>query len=133
MKKVTVTILAILYMSASIGATINLHYCMGKLSGSDLWKGNDKSNKCGACGMLKARSKKGCCKDEQKQVKLNTDQKIVDYFLKLIPISYTAILPNYITYQENLIPTLIEEYPIANGPPLRQTVPIFILNCVFRI
>ncbi len=32
MKKVLTTILAFVYLSTSMGATIHLHYCMGKLA-----------------------------------------------------------------------------------------------------
>jgi len=132
MKKFIVAILATLYMSASIGATVNMHYCMGKLIGTDVFHFG-KNDKCGTCGMVKGKSKKGCCNDEHKQFKLNTDQKIADNILKLALVSGTAVIPGYITYLETVIPSVTEQYPSANAPPRAQLVPLFILNCVFRI
>ena len=36
MKKLLITILALVYLTVSSGATVNLHYCMGKLMSWDL-------------------------------------------------------------------------------------------------
>ncbi|HEY4206556.1 MAG TPA: hypothetical protein VGM31_07085, partial [Puia sp.] len=80
MKKVLVTILAFLYLSTSMGATVHLHYCMGKLVGWGLLDNGGKA--CLSCGMLKQAAgdgcmvaMKGCCHDEQKLIKNEKDQK----------------------------------------------------------
>ena len=74
MKRLLVTILAILYLGTSTGATIHMHYCMGKLVDMKLWhSGRDK---CGNCGMKKSKAcAKKCCKDEHKLVKLEKDHR----------------------------------------------------------
>lgn len=65
MKKVTVAIIALLYISIASGVVINLHYCMGNLSSVEYgFSGNDG---CGKCGM---KEKKGCCETEYKLIKL---------------------------------------------------------------
>jgi hypothetical protein len=51
MKKLFVAILAILYLSTSTGATLHVHYCMGRLAGWGL--GHNNSKTCGKCGMEK--------------------------------------------------------------------------------
>ena len=67
MKKFLTTILALVYLATSTGATIHLHYCMGRLFS---WSLVDKDSKtCGQCGMPKSGKdahclsfKDGCCK-----------------------------------------------------------------------
>src|SRR5450432_3882623 len=81
MKKVLATILAFVYLSSSMGATIHLHYCMGKLASWGLIDHESKS--CAQCGMTKRSpasqcmaAKMNCCKDEHKQIKTDKDQKL---------------------------------------------------------
>lgn len=77
MKKFALFILAILYISTSTGATLNMHYCMGKLADWDF--GHNTSKNCGSCGMEKGNENdNGCCKDEQKLIKNETDQKFTE-------------------------------------------------------
>ncbi|HET9278950.1 MAG TPA: hypothetical protein VFN95_12220, partial [Flavitalea sp.] len=55
-KKVTIAILAFLYLGLTTGVVKNLHYCMGQLSNVDF--GYDKHDACNKCGMTE---KEGCC------------------------------------------------------------------------
>jgi hypothetical protein len=138
MKKVFASILAVIYLSTSMGATVHLHYCMGKLFS---WSLTDKDSKnCGQCGMPKSSMsghcssfKDGCCKDEQAHVQLDKDQKATenDYaFSALIfaalPAAITALPGNYVV-------SYIAGYPTTNAPPDQGKVPLFIRNCTFRI
>ena len=82
MKKLLIAIVALLYIGSSTGATVHLHYCMGKLA--DWGIGHDKSENCSQCGMEKTDKKdNGCCKDEHKFIKNITDQKIAESGLQL--------------------------------------------------
>ena len=65
MKKVTIAILAFLYLGLTTGVVRNLHYCMGQLSKVDF--GYVKHDACDKCGMTE---KDGCCSTELKFVKL---------------------------------------------------------------
>ena len=47
MKKFITAILAVLYLGTSSGATIHMHYCMGKLA--DWGLGHKNSKTCGQC------------------------------------------------------------------------------------
>ena len=71
-KKLFIILLLFFYSAATIGATVNMHYCMNKFAGYSL--SNIKKDKCGKCGM-KTSKKNGCCKDEKKQIKLSSDQQ----------------------------------------------------------
>jgi len=126
MKKIIVFIVALFYLFASTGATVNLHYCMGKLITWGLLKGD--GDKCDKCGMKK---NDGCCKDEHKFVKNNFDQKATESsieVIKFLPVTSTATVFNISEFYSSLI----HEYPVSHAPPVSDRE-IYIRNCVFRI
>ena len=84
MKKILVSIFAVFYLVSSVGATVHLHYCMDKFINWSLLKGGEKCNK---CGMEKDGS---CCKDENKFVKNNIDQKVAESAVQTIQIAAVA-------------------------------------------
>ena len=61
----------LIYGSATMGATVHLHYCMDELVGWSLW--HSENEECGRCGMKE--DKTGCCKDEHKHFKLKADHQ----------------------------------------------------------
>jgi hypothetical protein len=138
MKKVLATILAFVYLSTSMGATIHLHYCMGKLASWGLI--DHESKNCTKCGMVKKTSgshlmaaKMDCCRDEHKQIKTDKDQKLSPTeFFKYNNLSQAIIL------HESVIPdlkafSLAIEYPNTNAPPLSGNLPLFVLYRNFRL
>ncbi len=132
MKKFIVAISALVYMSTSSGAILHIHYCMGKIVDWDL--GHNTSKTCGGCGMERSDEKgNGCCKDEHKFIKINTDQKIAETGFQLIkliavtlPVSFVEILP--VSFL-----SLTKENPISHAPPRSSGVAVYIRNCVFLI
>ena len=132
MKKFITAILAVLYLGTSSGATIHMHYCMGKLADWSL--GHNNSKTCGKCGMKKADSKKnGCCKDEHKFFKDDSAQKVTESNLQLMQLMATALPCPYIQLPELALPSLTEKSPNSNAPPRTPAVPVYIRNCTFRI
>ena len=94
---------------------------------------NSENKKCGKCGMKEDASKKGCCKDEHKQLKIDADQQkstvasFVDFIYPPIILS-----PNYSYYfQFNRFEkvTAIHIHP----PPLFSIQKMNILYCSFLI
>lgn len=138
MKKILVTILAFVYLSTSIGATVHLHYCMGKLLSWGLI--NHESKHSDFCGMAKKTdndhcisSKKGCCRDETKQIKTGGDQKIFSSefeFLKVFTqgnaISHSIPLAFHTA-------SIAIGYPVTHALPLTGKPAVFLLNRNFRI
>ena len=134
MKKVIVFILAVLYMGSSTGATIHMHYCMGKLVNMGLW--HKKGNGCPKCSSKKQTSKgcsKKCCKDAQKTIKLEKDQKTAQSFLKFADPTLVAIPINYHDLRQVEINSITQEFPVTNAPPRSSKVQTHILHCSFRI
>jgi hypothetical protein len=127
-KKIFIILIFLIYGSATMGATIHLHYCMDKYVGGSLWHGED-DNKCGKCGMKE--KKDSCCKDEHKQVKLTTDhQKTTIQFIELpeAPAFVTSLIDIVVS-----IPSVAVNHPATNSPPKTLRGPLYILNCVFLI
>lgn len=140
MKKFLVTILALVYLTASVGATVNMHYCMDKLVAWGLGQEKPGKKSCPYCGMAKTsqdkhcgKESKGCCKDEQKIVKLENDQKISDASFQFSQVPFESISPVFSDYSFEYVSSLTEEYPLSHAPPRTQNVALFVLNCDFRI
>src|SRR4051812_43375251 len=138
MKKVLATILAFVYLSTSMGATIHLHYCMGKLASWGLIEHESKN--CAQCGMVKKTSspqymatKMDCCKDEHKQIKTDKDQKLFpSEFFKYNSLSQAITLHESVISGVKILSAAIE-HPNTNGPPLSGKLPLFIIYRNFRL
>lgn len=132
MKKFVTAILAVLYLGASSGATVHMHYCMGKLA--DWGFGLQNSETCGICGMENSNeADNGCCTDEQKFIKDDSAQKITECNLPFMQLIATAVPTSYIPTHAIILPSLTEESHNCNAPPRTRAVPVYIRNCVFRI
>lgn len=130
MKKFFAAILAILYMGTSIGATIQVHYCMGRFVE---WKlGHNNNSTCGLCGMeRKSGSAKGCCRDEYKHIKIDNDQKLSENYVQLNE-TVSEITP--IGSDHSILPSVVAgNFAQINGPPPLCHISLGILHCVFRI
>jgi len=138
MKKVFATILAIIYLSTSMGATVHLHYCMGKLFSWGL--ADQDSQNCGQCGMPKntrdghcMAMKDGCCKDQQTVVKLDKDQKAAELAYKFLHFTHETVIAGPASSADTYVVSYITGYPTTNAPPDRGKIPVFLRNCNFRI
>jgi hypothetical protein len=138
MKKVLSAILAFVYLSTSMGATIHLHYCMGKLASWGLI--DHESKNCAQCGMEKKTStshcmaaKMDCCKDEHKQIKTDKDQKLFPSEFSKYNNLFHEIALNENDIQSVKTFSISIEYPNTNAPPLSDKLPLFVLYRNFRL
>lgn len=138
MKKVLAAILAFVYLSTSMGATIHLHYCMGKLASWGLIDHGSKN--CAECGMVKKTSpsqclsaKMDCCRDEHMQIKTDKDQKL--FPSEFIKYNYLSPAPalNDNSLQRIKAVSISIEYPNTNAPPLSDKLTLFVLHRNFRL
>ncbi len=132
MKRTLLIILSFFYLGIASGATVHFHYCMGELVRLGLSK--PEKSKCSSCGMsLKEGNKKSCCKNEYKQAKTDQSQKASSsqFDFKQFP----AMVVNAVIWEISEKPLIFEldKATLSNGPPERQSVPVFIRNCTFRI
>jgi hypothetical protein len=128
MKKLVASAMLVLYFVVSTGFVVSIHYCMDEVNAVEL--GASELDECGTCGMT-ITDNDGCCKDEVKVVKVQTDQllsKLVkaDFSLPIIMSTTTSFLFT------PLFNTTASSAPVAHGPPLsgQET---YLQNCVFRI
>jgi hypothetical protein len=123
MKKLLVTILALVYLTSTIGASVRLDCCLEKLvsvtlgttTHEDLW------------------SQEKACKDDHKQLRLGHEQKRNDAKIRVAKFVPSSINTHFPEYSFHAVSTLTETYPVNNAPPQQAKVPLFILHSVHRI
>lgn len=122
-----------MYLSTSTGATVHLHYCMDELVEQNFFK-SDK-DECGSCGMKKSQSNKGCCKDEHKQIKIESKHFASEFAFKAAQAVSIALPPVvYSFYPAPHFTALAEAQPVSHGPPDKGSgLPLYKRNRVFRI
>jgi hypothetical protein len=138
MKKVLLSILAIVYLSTSMGATVRLHYCMGRLVSWGLTEHAGKS--CGLCGMQKmpasgdcSMEAKSCCHEESMHVKNDKDQQSAQEVIRVITApSALAELPQPV-WPDAVIASPVKDQPLSHRPPLVDLLPVYLRNCNLRI
>jgi hypothetical protein len=104
---------------------------MDKLVEWGMWHNKEtQNNKCGKCGMEKTgNNNEGCCKDEYKHVKLQSDHKAAEN--SLLQLNSIAIAPAYFEIHNLYWLSATEEYIITHAPPRYNSVAIYIHNCIF--
>jgi len=130
MKKLIAILALACYFLVTTGVVINYHYCMKRLQSTQLF--GSKKTYCGKCGMHIKKSNK-CCHDEEKFVKLSTDQTgFSAAALTIPPIDATAIpVSDFIvalTYNVNE-----RTHFLNHSPPLLSAQDTYLQNNVFRI
>jgi hypothetical protein len=137
MKKVIASILAVLYLSTSMGATVHLHYCMGRLVAWGLV--DHESKDCVSCGMAMKSAMSGCsvgmkncCHEEHKHVQSDRAQKPAQSWVEWNLVPALVALPCQGWNMPVVVAPAIDR-PVANGPPLSGKLPVFLRNCNFRI
>jgi len=127
MKKFVVAIVAVLYMGVSSGIAMDIHYCMGKMVGANLYGGLNE--KCSKCGM---KEKQGCCKDEHQFYKLNDSHKTAlnDIQLQAPFIIITRLFLPFI----GSVTLNADQLSIKNHSPPQYSGPsVRLLQSLFRI
>ena len=75
----------------------------------------------------------GCCKDEQKQVKIEKDQKTADKSIQLLELLTAGVHSQFIEIVQTYFFSVTEEDPASHAPPRSSKVAVYIRNCVFLI
>jgi hypothetical protein len=130
--------LASIYLSTSIGASVHLHYCMGKLISWGLI--NHDGKQCATCGMPKNHIGKqlvtvigDCCKDEHKPITVDKDQKPTDAAYTCFDLLVDIAAVHFANPSDGYVTAYLVGYPSTNSPPDLQKAPLFLRNCNFRI
>jgi hypothetical protein len=119
-------------MAGAMGATVHMHYCMGKLVGASLIEQDE--DMCGKCGMSTKDKKKSCCKDEHKTIKTADHQVAKAHFDFAHQQFQPAVLPAFICYIPRFCAAPCKKAAQAHSPPSSwRTQPIYLQVCNFRI
>lgn len=124
-----VILLMVIYGSATMGATVHLHYCMDEFVGWSLL--HNENEECGKCGMKE--NKTSCCKDEHKHFKLKADHQnaaIVDLINNIVA---PAVLTSSTDFDFQTFLQLTESYSPCHAPPDIAGQRLHVLYCVFLI
>lgn len=128
MKKSFVLLLLLIYSVSTIGATINMHYCMNQYAG---WSfSSEKKEKCAKCGMINT----GCCKDEKKQIKLSSEQqKSSVNFTTNLPIVRAENKISFLQINQFLLYNSNYNLPYLDVPLLIPSKDIQVFYAIFLI
>lgn len=125
MKKILITILALIYLATTTGATLYMHYCMGEVYAVNLVE----KEGCTKCGMA---MNEDCCKDEFKIIKINDSHQLISNEINFDP-SYAYINNYYKIFDPVAYHVTIPVTTNNNSPPQSQDLSRYILHCVFRL
>lgn len=116
-----------MYLFASSGIAMDVHFCMGKELGVNFYQA--ASSKCSKCGM--AEKKDGCCRDEHSFHKLNSDHQnpAVSHITTILFADISHADFNF----EQFIPFSDTPLIAITGPPDIPKAGIGLLNSVSRI
>jgi len=127
MKRTALLLLTAIYLVSCLGMSVDRSYCCGKLASVKLSYGATDNNK-------KAAAKKNnCCRNEKQGF------KVKDNHISITPFSLShptvAFIPSLIIADNKNIDGLYHTKTIykANAPPGRPFIPVYTLNCTYRI
>ena len=124
MKKVLITILAIVYLATSSVAAVTMHYCMGKMYEVNF----SNNNTCNKCGMHHA---KGCCETKVKVIHAQDAHQLISSDISVQPF-FAIIETSYSVYNTMFSVATSALITHNNSPPL-SGISLSILYCVFKI
>lgn len=132
MKKFLSIIILIFYTCMSMGATVNVHYCMGEFKSVNFVLSKEG---CKHCGKSKSSGcSKDCCKDKIKILKTEKDQKAENAFNSFLQLSgLLPITKISVHIFLDYAPSATVSIPWSNGPPRSSRTPFYIFACIFRI
>lgn len=131
MKKLLTFIIAIFYLASSTGATVRLHYCMGKLANWGV--GYDQSRLCTKCGMSESLDIAGCCNDEHTYIKNHSDQEIAYPSISLFKALIIPGLPELPEISLPVFSSMRKGHLWKDHPPLWRTVKVYLFKRSFLI
>ena len=120
------------YGTTTVGATVHLHFCMNKFISLNFTETENKT--CGKCGMKESPTKKGCCKDEVKQLKIDNDyqKSTAESFINIFQVPTLKYTPSLLEF--NAVVFNLDANAIQYPPPLLPSIQKrTILYCTYRI
>lgn len=131
MKKIFISVIAVLYFTVTNGMVMNVHYCMGKISSVTFNHDADhEDGTCSKCGINKTENH--CCKDEVTTVKLTDSHQTSSIAFQLSSLSSIVTFQSIDlqTPEQGLSAIPSSEY---DPPPANTLNKVYLAVNVFRI
>lgn len=131
MKKLFISLFAVIYLVIASGMVMNIHYCMGNITSVTFnhERDNDDGN-CNKCGMDKTENH--CCTNDTQFVKIIDAQQITQQ-----AIDFNSVHLNAVHYQINLTISSqgnsLEPFCIYNSPPPKALNKVYLAVNTFLI
>lgn len=129
LKNVVVILLMLIYGTATMGTTIQHHFCMDEYVGWSFYAATD--NKCGKCGMDEKESE-GCCKNENEHFKLETDHQNAQNSVLTTPVPISTLFDSPLIIDAYLFICTTATYPLCHAPPIKRES-LYLFYSVFQI
>lgn len=126
MKKLVALVMILLYGLSSTGATLQMHYCCGKLKSVELGTRPVKD-----CGSKQKMGSRPCC--ETKQVSAKSKDQQQDVYTVTFGQQAPADFQHYFASVTPAVPQMATNTQPADHSPPPLPNSLFILYCVFRI
>ncbi len=128
MKKAALILLISIYSLCTLGIGIKQFYCCGKLKSTSISFVQYDNEKCS-----KGNEKKGCCQTKFQSLTIKDSHFAADAVITPVK-SFTELhlltpLFNPASFTNN--PAIVAN--TSHPPPLHQSVPVYILHCVYRL
>jgi len=121
MKKAALIFLIFIYAFSTTGVAVKADYCCDDLKSVKLILAEN------------AKDKEGCCKVKYQSIKIKDAHAAAD-ILATPALHFTFIHTlNSIFELNDLVYAQSNRFVNIHAPPLYETIPVFISNCVFRI
>lgn len=127
MKRTALILLTAIYIVSLMGMSVNRSYCCGKLiSVSSSFGASDNSN--GTSG-----NKNKCCGHEKQSFKVKDSHFSAASFSLNHPLP--AIIPSLINVVNEPVVSILHTKIVykGNAPPGHSDIPVYTLNCAYRI
>lgn len=127
MKRTALILLTVIYLSSLVGVEVNRFYCCGKLASVTITYGASDNKE------DKTAKKDNCCKHKIQNFKVNDSHFNVASFSFDHPLP--AILPGLIHLDNEQLFKVLPATVAYNGnaPPGYSNIPVYTLNCTYRI
>ena len=128
MKRAFAILLLIIYTTASSGVSIRQFYCCGRLKSTTISFGQDAKEKCSKCN-----GKGRCCENKYHTLKIKDTHIAADS--TNTPLKHFTDLHLFIPSFEviTLATELMDVANTSHAPPIYHGIPVYLLNCNFRI
>jgi len=128
MKRSALVLLTAIYLLSCVGIGVDRFYCCGKLASTTFTyaPANDNAG-------TQTPKKNNCCRNEKQSLKIKDNHISGDAFIAGHPLP--VIIPSFFCPNNKIALTLSHTNISYNGnaPPGLPDVPVYTLNCTYRI